>query len=98
MSRQKSIVTMVLVAALGLGLWVATGPLGLALAGTIGLAVTFGFYWKSLEGVLTPKAVEDPIISSQPDPDADAPKHWGWRAVSGLFAAVLILLGFALAA
>ena len=98
MSRQNAIVTMGLLATIAIGLWFASGPLGIALAGAIGLAATFGFYWKSMEGFVTPKAVENPLVAAQRAPDADAPKHWKWRAVSGGFAAALIVLGFALAA
>jgi hypothetical protein len=88
MSRSKALITMALIAVLALGLRIAAGPLGITLAGAIGLAATFGFYWTSREAQVPRQSRE---------PDALEPKHWGWRATSGAFAGLLIVLGFALA-
>jgi hypothetical protein len=89
MSRSNALITMALIAVLALGLWIAAGPLGITLAGAIGLAATFGFYWTSRDGQV-PRQLREP--------DAHQPKHWGWQAASGAFAGLLIVLGFILAA
>jgi hypothetical protein len=103
MSRSRSLIIMAFVAVLAVGLALARGPLGVSLAGVLGLAATFGVYWKSREAEapyrhLSRRPSDAPSVDAQPEPDADAPKHWRWQALSGGFSAALIVLGFALAA
>ena len=103
MSRSNALVTAALMAVLALGLSFISGPLGIVLAGAVGLAATFGFYWRSRDVAFAdegaPRSLSDQkFVTAQPDPDLDTDKHWGWRAASGLFAGFLIVFGFTLSA